>query len=213
MRPLASAVELDCAGLGARRLYPFLCGAVAPRPIAWVTTANGSGLVNAAPFSWFNAVCSDPPMVMLAVADHRGGRPKDTTRNIRDTGEFVVNAATRPLAQAMVQSSADYPSEVSEPAQLGLALAPSVRVKPPRLAASPIHLECRLDRILPLGRDGGDKTNLILGEVVHIAADDAVLDAEGNPDPARFDLVSRMGGSWYTDTRDHFVMERPRLPH
>jgi flavin reductase (DIM6/NTAB) family NADH-FMN oxidoreductase RutF len=204
-------VEWDPAQRPAADNYRFLCSAVAPRPVAWITTLDpATGVANAAPFSWYNAVSSDPPMVMTAITDRADGTPKDTVRNIRASGEYVVNVATRALAQAMVESSADYPPGVSEVEALGLATAPSVRVAPPRLAASPVHLECRLDRIIELGARA--KVHLVLGEVVHCAADDGVLDPQGCVDPAQVTFVARMGGSDYVDTSARFPMRRPRAP-
>src|SRR5688500_17512328 len=179
-----------------------------PRPIAWVTALDpDTGVLNAAPFSWFQAVCSDPPMVMLAIQRRADGSPKDTVRNIRALGEFVVNVSPRSMAEAMVKSSGEYPPEVSEVEALGLRTAPSRVVKPPRLADSPVHLECRLRQEIPLGNRGG--TSLILGEAVHLAADDAVLDARGNVDPSKLVLVARLGGQEYVDTERFFTMRRP----
>lgn len=204
-------VELDPRVVGARGLYDILTAAVAPRPIAWITTVDPSGsIVNAAPFSWFNAVCADPPMVMVSVANHADGRPKDTMRNIRATGEFVVNVAPKALLQAMVASSADYAPDASETDALGLRTQASRTVRPRRLTDSPVHLECRLEREIPLGRGAG--TNLVLAEVVHIAADDTVLDARGTIDPEKLVLMARMGGAWYCDTSTHINVPRPRAP-
>lgn len=202
-------VEADPATRDARANYQFLTSAVMPRPIAWVTTLDPStGVVNAAPFSWFNAVCADPPMLMLAIQARADGSPKDTLRNIRAAREFVVNVVPRAAAEAMVQTSGDYPPEVSEVAAVGLATAPSRKVRPPRLAASPVHFECRLAQDIPLGRR--QETTLVLGEVVHVAADDAVLDSRGNVDAAKVTLVGRMGGSEYTDTAARFTVKRPK---
>lgn len=203
-------MELDPATRESRLNYHFLTSAVVPRPIAWVTTVDpASGVVNAAPFSWFQAVCADPPMVMLAIQRRADGGPKDTVRNIRATGEFVVNVSPKALAAEMVQTSGEYGPEVSELAEVGLATAPSRKVRPPRIAAVPVHLECRLHQEIPLGRAGG--TSLLVGEVVHIAADDAVLDARGNVDPAKLVLVARMGGAEYVDTERLFTMRRPAV--
>lgn len=191
-----------------RANYHFLTSAVMPRPIAWVTTLDpGTGVLNAAPFSWFQAVCSDPPMVMLAIQRRADGSPKDTTRNIRASREFVVNVSPRSLAEAMVKSSGDYPPDISEVEALGLRTVPSKAVKPPRLADSPVHLECRLHQEIQLGQAGG--TSLLIGEVVHIAADDAVLDARQNVDPGKLVLVARLGGQEYVDTERFFTMRRP----
>ncbi|MEA3202989.1 MAG: hypothetical protein QOI63_655 [Thermoplasmata archaeon] len=206
----APAVEWDPAQRPGSATYRFLTSAVAPRPIAWVTTVDAAGLVNAAPFSWFNAVCADPPMVMVSIRARPDGSLKDTARNIRGSGEFVVNVAPAGLAQAMVQTSAEYPPEVSEVQEVGLRTVPSLRVAPPRLAASPVHLECRLRQLIPLGRR--DDQSLVLGEVVHLAADDAVLDADGNLDPAKVTLVGRMGGSKYVDTARPFSIPWPDKP-
>ena len=200
-------MEWDPADRPSKDNYRFLTTAVAPRPIAWVTTVDAGGLVNAAPFSWFNTVCPDPPMVMVAIGSRDDGSPKDTFRNIRDTREFVVNIVTRQLAEVMVQSSADFAPEVSEVAALDLATVPSRSVRPPRLAASPVHLECRLHDVVTLGRH--DDHHLVIGRIVHVAADDAVLDAKGNVDPAKVTFVGRMGGTNYTDTSERFQVAWP----
>jgi flavin reductase (DIM6/NTAB) family NADH-FMN oxidoreductase RutF len=203
-------VEWDPAERTGSATYRFLTSAVAPRPIAWVTTVSPAGVVNAAPFSWFNAVCPDPPMVMLAIGSRPDGSPKDTVRNLRETGEFVVNIVPAPLAQVMVQSSAEYPPEVSEVRELGLRTAPSHTVRPPRLADSPVHLECRLHSVTVLGKR--DDHTLVLGQVVRMAADDGVLDANGNVDPAKVVLVGRMGGANYVDTSRPFSIPWPGRP-
>jgi flavin reductase (DIM6/NTAB) family NADH-FMN oxidoreductase RutF len=201
-------VEADPRTRDVRANYHFLTSAVMPRPIAWVTTLDAeTGVLNAAPFSWFQAVCSDPPMVMLAIQRRADGSPKDTTRNIRATREFVVNVSPKAMAEAMVKSSGEYPPDVSEVEALGLRTTPSKAVKPPRLADSPVHLECRLHQEIPLGSKAG--TSLLLGEVVHMAADDAVLDARQNVDPGKLVLVARLGGQEYVDTERFFTLRRP----
>lgn len=201
-------MEADPAARDAKANYHFLTSAIVPRPIAWVTTVDpASGVVNAAPFSWFNAVCSEPPMVMLAIQRRPDGTPKDTLRNIQASREFVVNVAPKAFVDAMVATSGEYAPDVSEVQAVGLATAPSRAVRPPRLEASPVHLECRLAQAIPLGVG---KTTLVLGEVVHLAADDGVLDARGNVDPAKLALVARMGGSEYVDTERFFTVKRPK---
>lgn len=194
-----------------RANYQFLNSAVMPRPIAWVSTQDPqTGVVNCAPFSWYNAVCSDPPMVSIAIQQRASGEPKDTVRNIRASKEFVVNVSPRDVVQTLVQSSADYPAAVSEAQAVGIPLVPSRAVRPPRIASSPVSLECRLHQELPLGRN--QNVSLILGEVVHIAADDGVLDARGNVDPAKLVLAARMGGAEYCDTSAFFTVRRPQPP-
>lgn len=202
-------MEADPATRELRANYHFLTSAVMPRPVAWVTTVDASGLVNAAPFSWFNAVCAEPPMLMLAIQRRTDGGPKDTLRNLRATRECVVNVAPKAMLHEMVQTSGDYPPEVSEVDVVGLATAPSRKVRPPRLAASPVHFECRLAQEVPLGPEG--RTSLVLLEAVHLAADDAVLDARGNVDPAKLTLVARMGGAEYLDTERYFTVQRPKV--
>ncbi|MEA3190086.1 MAG: hypothetical protein QOD77_668 [Thermoplasmata archaeon] len=200
-------MEQEAAAWDAREAYRFLTAAVAPRPIAWVTTLSPAGLPNAAPFSWFNAVCADPMMLAISIQRRADGSLKDTVRNIRDTGEFVVNAVTRGLVAPMVASSVDFPPDVSEPERLGLRLAPSKAVRPPRLADSPIHFECRLHSETVLGRKGD--LSHVLGEVVHVGADDAVLDAHGHLDPAKAVLLARMGGANYVAADRPFEHKRP----
>jgi len=200
-------MEWDPAGSPASTTYRFLTSAVAPRPIAWVTTVDPAGTVNAAPFSWFNSVCPDPPLVMLAIGSRDDGSPKDTWANIEATREFVVNAVVRGLEADAVASSADYAPGRSEAEALGLRLAPSAKVRPPRLAASPIHLECVLDRAVTLGRH--DDHHLVLGRVVHVAVDDAVLDARGLVDPSKAIFVGRMGSANYMATTDRFTVPWP----
>lgn len=241
----AARVEADASDWDAKTTYHFMVSAVAPRPIAWVTTVDpASGVVNAAPFSWFQSVCADPPMVMLAighkeVADQTAAKtedktgtaddletadgttagnagqeaaivPKDTLRNIEATGQFVVNVATADAAETLVQTSAPYPADVSEADATGLALVPSLRVAPPRIATSPVHLECRLVETKRLGGAGG--TTLVLGEVIHFGADDGVLDARGNVDAEKVPFLARLGGRDYTEVRRLRQIARPRLP-
>lgn len=200
-------MEANPADWSTSRTYHFLTSAVAPRPIAWVTTQNTAGLVNAAPFSWFQAVCADPPMVMLAFARRADGSLKDTPRNMLDTGEFVVNATAHASLEAMVETSADPGPDVSEVDLAKLALAPSVAVAPPRLAEAPFHLECKLVDHRAYGGEKG--TTMVVGEVVHIHADDALLDERGSFMPHKAALLARLGGSDYLAVKDVFAYKRP----
>lgn len=202
-------MEWDPAARAPKENYFFLTSAVAPRPIAWVTSLDpATGVVNAAPFSWFQAVCSDPMLLMLSVGDRRDGTPKDTARNALAGGEFVVNVVTAPLAEAMVATSGDYPPDRSEVEALGLRTVPSVQVRPPRLADSPVHFECRLVESRRYGR-GTAAVTWLLGQVVHVHADDAVLDARGNVQ-AGTPLVGRAGGQDYVVADHPRRIERPR---
>ena len=164
--------HLDFDALSPQARYKLLTAIVIPRPVAWVTTVDANGVVNAAPYSFFNVFGEDPATVVLGLEHRADGTPKDTTRNIAASGEFVVNVATPALLDAMVDSAASYPADASEPEALGLALAPSVRVAPPRLADAPAALECR--RMLNLSF--GPRRDLLVGEVVGLATRDGLVD-------------------------------------
>ena len=132
-------------------VYRALIEVVTPRPIAWVTTVDRQGRVNLAPFSFFNAFGANPPVVVFSPTLRRDGSKKDTLLNVEATGEFVLNAAVAPLAEAVNRTSAELPHGQSEAELAGLALVASERVAPPRVAASPAHLECRLLQVVPVG--------------------------------------------------------------
>src|SRR5437763_9646933 len=149
--------------LSPRERYKVLTGCVLPRPIAWVTTVGPKGVVNAAPFSFFNVFCEDPPLCMFAVNLRPDGRLKDTLANIQRTGEFVVNLADEPLARAMHETSGDFPPDIGEPGYLGLKLAPSSKVAVPRLADAPWAMECKTWRTIGVN---GDR-QLFMGEGVN----------------------------------------------
>ena len=155
-------MELDFAGLPARDRYKLLGGLVIPRPIALVTSRSPAGHDNAAPFSFFNVLAEEPPIVVLGLGVAASGGAKDTTNNIREVGEFVVNLVDEPLAEAMNLCAIDFPPEISEIEVAGLDLLPAERVQVARIAQSPVHLECRRLMMLQPGRE----RYIILGEVV-----------------------------------------------
>lgn len=185
---------------------------VAPRPIGWVSTISQAGKVNLAPFSFFNAVADQPPIVIIACnGSHQDGGAKDTLANIRETGEFVCNIATWELREQMNLSSADAPHGVDEMVLAGLAAAPSRLVKPPRVALAPAHLECvHLQTVeLPTTR-AGSANNTIFGRVVgvHISPD---IIRDGMIDMTQFRPIARLGYNDYTVVREVFTMLRPKL--
>ncbi len=184
-------MEIAAADLDAAAAYKLLVGAVVPRPIAWISTLSRQGRTNLAPFSCFTFVSHQPPMVGISIGRRPGGL-KDTARNIQDTGEFVVNIADETLLDALHRSAAEYGPEVSEPETLGLALAPSRAVKPPRVAAAPIALECRLHRVV----DFGAANQFHVGEVVVFHIADALY-AGGKIDARAFRPLARLGGPNY----------------
>lgn len=190
-------MEIDAASLDADTAYRLLVGAVVPRPIAWITTLSSSGLVNAAPFSCYTFVCNDPPMLAINIG-RRDGQLKDTARNIRDGGEFVVNVVSEDLLESMHATSAECGPEISEVEALQIAVAPSTAVRPPRIAASPVNLECRLDRILELGRLRND---LVFGRIVHFHVADAVCE-RGRIESQKLKPVARLAGRKYARLGD-----------
>lgn len=203
-------MEFDIARTDPHDVYNLLIGLVVPRPIALVTTLDPAGRLNAAPFSSYNYLSVDPPIVGLGVANRPGGAgEKDTSRNIRATGEFVINVVNEPLAEAMNVCATDFPPGEDEVAAAGLETAPSALVKPPRIAAAPAHLECRLFQILDVGN-----THIVLGKVVLLHVNDAFVDPKGPY--VRADAmhnIGRMnGGGNYVRTRDAFF-RMDRIPY
>jgi flavin reductase (DIM6/NTAB) family NADH-FMN oxidoreductase RutF len=187
--------------LTARERYKVLTGFVLPRPIAWVTTIGDTGVVNAAPFSFFNVFCEDPPLCMFSASPGPDGLPKDTAVNIQRTGEFVVNLADEPLARVMHDSSGDFPPEIGEPSYLGLKLAPSTKVAVPRLADAPWAMECKTWKTIDVnGRQ------LIMGEGIHFHIRDELWDtASMRVHMDRYHPVGRMFADRYCRTDDRMV--------
>jgi flavin reductase (DIM6/NTAB) family NADH-FMN oxidoreductase RutF len=185
--------------------YRILVGAVVPRPIAFVSTVSLDGVPNLAPFSFFNVVCGDPPVVCFSPIWRNP--PKDTIVNIRATGEFVVNIVSEEFAEKMNVCSGDYPSNVDEFEISGLTPAASDLVRPPRVQESHVNMECRLMQIVEVSTRpmGG---SLVLGEVVRFHVDDAVIE-DYRIDADKLRAVGRMSGYDYARTRDRFALVRP----
>lgn len=189
--------------------YKLLVSTITPRPIAWVVTQAADGVLNAAPYSFFNAFSPDPPIVGLGVGPRTAGTAKDTRANIEATGEFVVNLVDEATAPAMNVTAIDFPPEVNELTEAGLTTSPSTHVRPPRIAESPVAFECRLFQVVELGAYA-----LVLGRVVAVhVRDAAVLDAgRAYIDTPALQLVGRMHGTgWYARTSDRFEMPRRTL--
>ncbi len=199
---------IDVSSADAFTVYRALVGLVVPRPIAWVTTVDLAGRVNLAPFSFFNTFGANPPIVVFSPTLRRDGSKKDTLLNVEAVGEFVVNAAVEELAEKMNSTSAELPRGQCEADCAGLTLAASARVRPPRVAESPVHLECLVRGIMSMG-DGPIAANLVIGEVVLIHIEERVLDSAGGVDPRKLRAIARLGGSDYCRTGDLFQMERP----
>jgi flavin reductase (DIM6/NTAB) family NADH-FMN oxidoreductase RutF len=197
-------MEFDIPTLPVRDRHKLLSSVVLPRPIAWVTSMNAAGQVNAAPFSFFNLMGSDPAIVVLGIS-RSNGMLKDTASNMVSSGEFVIQMVTELLAEQMNQTATDFPHGVNELEKAGLATLPSLRVKPPRIAASPVHMECKYHSTVEIGN-----TSVLLGEVIHLHIDDAFVDsATLHVHADKFGAVSRMhGGGWYARSTDLFELGR-----
>ena len=203
-------MKVDPSAISHDAAYFWQIATIVPRPIAWVSTLNEDGSANLAPFSFFMGVGADPPMIALSIGTReRDGVevPKDSWRNIARTGELVVSLATEELAAAMNASSAEVPYGVDEFGLAGVTKAPSERVAPPRVAESPVAMECKLERILELGR-GPSPASLIIAEILLWHVRDEVV-VNGRIDPRLLHTVGRLGGAFYTRTRDLFEMKRP----
>ena len=219
-----SAMDVVPSQLAHREFYNILISAVAPRPIAWVSSLSASGQPNLAPFSFFNAVCAKPPLLAFApgmrpprkseaAADASAGHPgvhtKDTLRNIRETQEFVINVVTFELAEAMNLTSGDYDASINEFELAKVASAPSKVVRPERVAESPVSFECKLRQILDFNPspEGG---SLVIGEIVSVHINEEHI-KEGRLDRNSLDLIGRMGGIQYTRTTERFELARPKV--
>lgn len=179
---------------------------VSPRPIGWIASLDGAGRVNLAPYSFFNAVADTPPMVVYSSTGRKAdGAGKDSLGNIRETGEFVANIVPFALREAMNLTSGSYPPDIDEFALAGLTPAPSVLVRPPRVAEAPAALECRLWRVIDLP---GEANHLVIGEVVGIHIADSVV-AGGIVDVASYRPVARLGYHDYAVVTELFQMTRP----
>ena len=202
-------MEITPKDLPWQSVYKILIGSVVPRPIGWISTVNSDGRPNLAPFSFFNAVCSNPPHVLFCPSVRiENYQPKDSLCNVRATGEFVVNIVTEELAEAMNLTSTDLPAEVNEFEVAGLSMSPSSAVRPPRVAASPIHYECKVAHIFDLGDQPG-AGSVVIGKVVHIHVDESVLFAKDKIDVTKLKPVGRLGGNGYCRVTDLFKMVRP----
>lgn len=203
-------VDLDFQQLPTGDIYRLLIGSVVPRPIAWVSTLSVHGVPNLAPFSFFNAVCSDPPTLLFCPVNHPDGREKDTLRNIRATGEFVVNIATENLVEIVNQTAANYTADVNEFEKVGLTAGPSRGVKAPRVLESPIQFECKLSQVIDI--DGGHKRSghVVLGRIVYAHVDTAVY-REGKISIESLQPIGRVGAHSYCPLRNVFDLPSPTV--
>ncbi len=205
-------MEINPAEIPAASVNRILLSTVAPRPIAWVSTLDEQGRPNLAPFSFFNVVCYRPP-TLLFCPGVRGidTATKDTLNNIRATGQYVINVVTQATAEAMDRTATELPAGQDEFEFGGLTPAPSLKVKPARVAESPVNFECELRQIIDVGDGGIGSASIIIGEIVHMRVADEVLLPDFKIDQRALQLVGRLGGYSYARVTDIFDMKR--LPH
>lgn len=203
-------LTLDPKELSPMKLQGYLQSAIAPRPIAFASTLDKNGKPNLSPFSFFNIFSSNPPILVFSPARRvRDNSIKHTLINCQDTKQVVINVVNYDIVQQMSLSSTEYPDGVNEFEKSGLTAIPSEIVKPYRVAESPVQFECKVNQIIPLGTEGG-AGNMIVCEVVKIHINESVLDANGVIDPVKIDLVSRLGGNWYSRANAGlFEVEKP----
>jgi flavin reductase (DIM6/NTAB) family NADH-FMN oxidoreductase RutF len=196
-----------------QNIYKLMIGAIVPRPIAFVSSLDGRGLRNLAPFSFFNGVSAAPPVVLFCAAVRREdperglGPHKDTLLNVIDTREFVINVVTESIAEKMNLTSAQVPPDVDEFELSGLTPLPSELVKPPRVAESPVQMECRLRQIVEISEKLHGST-IVLGDVLRFHVREDVVE-NFRIDADKLAAIGRMGGPTYVRTRDRFDLERP----
>lgn len=199
---------IDPATLDLRGAYKLLIGSILPRPIAWVSTVDAENRPNLAPFSFFTGVAAAPPVVCFApMRRFADGAEKDTLRNVRATGEFVVNLVDEDTVARANETAREFAPGVSEFAEAGLTPVPCEAVKAPRVAESPVSLECRLLQIVEVGADGAGGGALVLGEVLRFHIRDDLLH-DGRIDTGALRPVGRLAGSEYTTLGRRFELER-----
>lgn len=203
-------MQIDPAKLSHRDSYFLMISAIVPRPIAFITTIGSTGVINAAPFSYFTGVASTPPTLLICSGRRRDTiSHKDTHRNIVESGEFVVNVVVEEIMDGVVIGGTDHPPDVSEIDVAGLQTAPSVRVKPPRIAPSPVNMECRLTQVTEVAG-----TAIIVGEVVWMhVRDDLMVASKVSPgsnviDAAKLQPIARLGDDDYARLGEIFERRR-----
>jgi flavin reductase (DIM6/NTAB) family NADH-FMN oxidoreductase RutF len=191
-------LTIDPKAIATKDLHQFMVGAVAPRPIAWASTVDEDGNPNLAPYSFFNAFSSNPPIVVFS-SNRRvsNNTTKDTLYNIEKTGEVVINMVNYALVRQMAVTGVEFPKGINEFEKSGLTMLPSDLVKPFRVKESPVHFECKVDKIIPLGEEGG-AGHLIICNIVRIHIAEDVVDEHNRINPHKLDLVGRLGRAFYS---------------
>ncbi len=204
-------VNIESGEKSWRDVYKLCIGFINPRPIALVSTISPAGVLNVAPFSFYNMVSGNPPVVLFCPTVRRTGGDKDTLQNVKDTGEFAIATVSAKIAEAMNRCAAELPPDQSEFEYAGLTPRPAKLIKPPLVAESPVNIECRLRQIITTGNEAGGG-NVVFGDIVALHVADDILDADGLIDPRRLTTVGRLGGSWYANADDTYEMMIPPPP-
>lgn len=209
-------MDVNASQLSHRELYNILLNSIGPRPIAWVSTLSASGRPNLAPFSFFNCISVDPPLLAFAPGlrapkdvNSVHGEPKDTLRNVRETREFVVSMVTYDLREPMNLTSGEYDESVNEFEIAKVTPQPSQIVRAPRVGEAPVSFECKLYQILDFST-APTSSSLVIGEIVAVHIDDTHL-KNGRIDGGSLDLIGRMGGMQYARTTERFELVRPHV--
>ena len=200
---------LDLTDNSNHSVYSYLVGGISPRPIAWVSTLSEKGVANIAPYSFFTVVSCNPPVSSVTQVNPRDNANKDTLNNLLATKECVVNIVSHSLVDQMNQSCANYPRDVSEFDAANIQRTPSQLVSVPSVAASKVRYECKLREVITIS-DEPSGGQMMLLDVVGIFLDDTVL-VNGYIDPTRLDAVGKMGGDYFSTTKDKFALKRPQL--
>ena len=198
-------MEIEIAETEQKEITSFFYRILIPRPIAWVSTRSKDGIDNLAPFSFYGGVAANPPILSLGIG-RRAGKHKDTSQNLLDTKECVINLTSVELSEKMVNTSAELPPEIDEFEIAGLEKMKATDVKPPRLKDAKVAMEGKLYKHIEVGNSPGD---MILVEIVRIHVDDSILDDRGKPDVSKIDPLARLGGRKYASLNEAWEITRP----
>ena len=204
-------ITKDASALSGLQLQNILQYVIAPRPICFASTINQEGEVNLSPFSYFNLFSVQPPICIFSPSRRlRDNTTKHTLDNLVEIGECVINIVTYDMVAQTSLASCEFAKGVNEFIKAGFTMLPSELVKPPRVAESPVQLECKINQVIPLGETGG-AGNLVLAEIIRIHLSESILDEKGNVDQTALDLVARLGGNWYARINNDslFQLEKP----
>jgi flavin reductase (DIM6/NTAB) family NADH-FMN oxidoreductase RutF len=205
-----SYLTIDPKEISAPKLQGYLQGAIAPRPIAFASTIDGSGHVNLSPFSFFNMFSTKPPILVFSPSRRvRDNTTKHTLENVKEVPEVVISIVSYAMVEQASLASCEYPKGVNEFVKAGFTELSSVRIKPPRVAESPASFECKVNQVISLGDEGG-AGNLIICEILLAHFKNEILDEQGHVDPQRLDAVARMGGDFYCRAHGDNIFAVPK---